>query len=125
MENEIILEKYELVPAVQKLLSEKARFATATCLDLGDQYEILYHFEPQESVVPVKTLRVRIPKGEILPSISGIYACAVMAENEMIDDFNIQINGLVMDFHRKLMLSKESKVFPLNKTPTLPKEINK
>jgi hypothetical protein len=120
MENEITLDKNELLAAIQKLLNEKARFATATCLDLGDRFEILYHFEPQEAVGPLKTFRVKLQKGENLPSISGIYGCAVIAENEMMGDFNLQINGTVLDFHRKLLLSKESQQFPLSKTPRIP-----
>lgn len=62
MENEILISKDDLVPAVQKMLAEKARFGTATCLDEGDKFEIIYHFEPQDKPEPLKHIRVKIAK---------------------------------------------------------------
>jgi hypothetical protein len=121
MENEILIGLTELVPAVQKKLSEKARFCTATCLDVGDQFELLYHFEPEAAVVPLATLRLKMKKDEDLPSISGIYPCAVIAENEIAGDFKVRITGLPLDFKGTLMHTRESIQFPLTKTPPVPK----
>ncbi len=120
MENEILVDKSELISAVQKMLAEKARFCTATCLDLGDEFEVLYHFEPGESIEPLKHIRVRISKEDTLPSISGIYLCAVLIENEIQDQFDIQISGMALDFQRRFLRAKESPEFSLLKS--LPQE---
>jgi len=121
MENEIVVPKSELISAVQNMLAEKARFCTATCLDLGDEFEVIYHFEPGESVVPLEHIRVRISKEDTLPSISGVYLCAVLIENEIQDQFDIQISGMALDFQRRFLRSKESPEFSLCK-PVFQKE---
>ena len=108
MENEILVEKTGLIPAVQRMLAEKARLGTASCVDLGDKFEIIYHFEPQAKPEPLKHIRVKITKGDTLPSISNMYLCAVLMENEMQDLFNIQVDGLALNFQRRFVRSKES-----------------
>jgi NADPH-dependent glutamate synthase beta subunit-like oxidoreductase len=117
MENEILITKDDLIATVQKMLAEKARFATATCLDEGDKFEIIYHFEPQEKPEPLKHIRVKIAKGDVLPSISGIYLCATLIENELKDLFEIQISGSALDFQSKFMRTRESPDFELIKPP--------
>jgi NADPH-dependent glutamate synthase beta subunit-like oxidoreductase len=108
MENEVLVDKAELIPAVQKMLAEKARLGTASCIDLGDKFEIIYHFEPQESPEPLKHIRVRIAKEDTLPSISNMYLCAALIENEIQELFNVQISGIVLDFQKRFLRSKES-----------------
>jgi hypothetical protein len=124
MENEIIIELKDLIPTIRKMAAEKARLATATCLDLGDKFEVLYHFEPRGAVDPMAHIRVRLAKTEPLPSISGIYACAVLVENEMMDDFNIQVNGISLNLERKMMRASDSPEFLLQKTAITPKQKN-
>jgi NADH:ubiquinone oxidoreductase subunit C len=116
MEDEISVDKSQLISAVQKMLAEKNRFCTATCLDLGDKFEVIYHFEPKESVEPLKHIRVRIPKEDTLPSLSGIYLCAALIENEIQDQFDIQISGMILDFKRRFLRAKESPEFSLLKS---------
>jgi NADPH-dependent glutamate synthase beta subunit-like oxidoreductase len=108
MENEILVENDGLIPAVQKLLDEKARLSTASCIDLGDKFEIIYHFEPQESPEPLTHIRVTIAKEDTLPSISNIYLCAVLIENEIQELFNVHISGIALDFQKRFLRSKES-----------------
>jgi NADPH-dependent glutamate synthase beta subunit-like oxidoreductase len=108
MENEVLVDKAELIPAVQKMLAEKARLGTASCIDLGDKFEIIYHFEPQESSEPLKHIRVRIAKEDTLPSISNMYLCAALIENEIQELFNVQISGIALDFQKRFLRSKES-----------------
>lgn len=121
MENETILNKDELLKAVQKMRDMNARFATATCLDMGSTFEIIYTFEPLDSVFPLTNLRVLMSKTDTLPSISGIYSAAVIVENEIKGDFDIQISGLPLDFQGTLMHTKDSIQFPLTKAPPAPK----
>jgi NADPH-dependent glutamate synthase beta subunit-like oxidoreductase len=108
MENEILVEKADLIPAVEKLLDEKARLSTASCIDLGDKFEIIYHFEPQESPEPLTHIRVTIAKEDTLPSISNIYLCAALIENEIQELFNVQISDIALDFQKRFLRSKES-----------------
>jgi NADPH-dependent glutamate synthase beta subunit-like oxidoreductase len=121
MENEVLVEKAELIPTVQKMLAEKARLSTASCIDLGDKFEIIYHFEPRESPEPLKHIRVRIAKEDTLPSISNIYLCAALIENEIQELFNVQISGIVLDFQKRFIRAKESPEAELLKpTPYAP-----
>jgi NADPH-dependent glutamate synthase beta subunit-like oxidoreductase len=122
MENEILVDKAELIPAVQKMLAEKARLGTASCVDLGDKFEIIYHFEPQESAGPLKHIRIKIAKDDTLPSISSMYLCAALIENEIQEHFNVQISGIALDFQKRFLRSKESpEVALLKPTPYMPK----
>lgn len=115
MENEILIDKADLIPTVQKLLAEKARLGTASCIDLGDKFEIIYHFEPQDRPEPLKHVRVRIAKNDTLPSISNLYLCAALIENEIKELFNVQITGIALDFQKRFLRSKESPEAPLLK----------
>jgi hypothetical protein len=56
----------------------------------------------------VKHIRVNIGKEETLPSISSIYLCAALVENEMQDQFNIKVDGLAIDFQKRFIRGKES-----------------
>jgi len=115
MKNEISIDKDQLISEVQKMLTDGARFCTATCIDLGDKFEVIYHFEPRESIEPMKHIRLRILKEDTLPSISVIYLCAALTENEIQEQFDIKISGLALDFQRRFIRSKESPEFSLLK----------
>lgn len=108
MENEILVDKAQLIPAAQKMLAEKARLSTASCVDLGDKFEVIYHFEPRESLEPLTHIRVKIAKGDSLPSISNLYLCAALIENEIQELFNVQISGIALDFQKRFLRAKES-----------------
>jgi NADPH-dependent glutamate synthase beta subunit-like oxidoreductase len=108
MENEILITKDALVAEAQKMMDERARFSTASCVDLGDKFEIIYHFEPREYPEPLKNIRVKISKNDTLPSISNVYLCAALIENEIQELFNVQISGIVLDFQKRFLRGKES-----------------
>ena len=108
LQNEVIVSKAGLVSEVQGMRAQKARFATATCLDLGNSFEVIYHFEFEDSARFAKHIKVNIGKEETLPSISNVYFCAALIENEMRDHFNIQIDGLAIDFNKRFLRGKES-----------------
>jgi hypothetical protein len=108
LQNEVIVNKTELLSEAQAMRAQKARFATATCLDLGDHFEVIYHFEFEDSAGFVKHIKVNMGKEETLPSMSGIYLCAALVENEMQDQFNIKISGLAIDFQKRFIRGKES-----------------
>ena len=115
MENEIIVDKAQLIPEVQELAAQKARFDTATCLDMGDHLEVIYHFELQDSVEFAPHIRVSVGKDETLPSISSIYLCASLIENEIKEHFRIKISDIAIDFKGRFLRAKESPEFALMK----------
>lgn len=102
---EIVLSKAEFFQKIYQLASAKARFITITCRDLGEGFELIYHFEENLKVVNV---RVRIGKEESLPSITSIYPCAFLAENEVKDMFNLKIEGLTPDLGGRLLKTAEA-----------------
>ncbi|HXZ95125.1 MAG TPA: NADH-quinone oxidoreductase subunit C, partial [Dehalococcoidia bacterium] len=108
LQNEVIVSKADLVSEVQGMRAQKARFATATCLDLVNSFEVIYHFEFEDNAGFAKHIKVNIGKEETLPSISNVYFCAALIENEMRDHFNIQMDGLAIDFNKRFLRGKES-----------------
>jgi len=114
MENEITVSKAELITEVQKMLAQKAMFGTATCLDLDERFEIIYHFELEQGL-KMRHIRVSLAKDDTLPSISNVYMCAALIENEMQEMFDIKISGIALDFKKGMLLAKESPKTPLMK----------
>jgi hypothetical protein len=116
MENESRITRADLLPVIQGLAAQKVRFCTATCLDLGRHFEIIYHFE----TAPGQKLthyRLPLPKGEPLPSISSVYLAAALIENEIQELFGIVVEGLAIDFSRGMISAKEGPRSYLVKPP--------
>ncbi|MCX7846907.1 MAG: NADH-quinone oxidoreductase subunit C [bacterium] len=90
------------------------RFITLTCVDGGATWELLYHFDRNYELSHV---RVRVPKGAVVPSISGIYACAALVENEVQDLFGVTFEGLTVNYERRFMLAVEAPLAPMVRTP--------
>ncbi len=102
----------DLLKRVQELCDQDSRFVTATCLDLGDRFEVLYHFDKG---LELKHLRVLVGKDEEVPSLSGIYLCAFLVENEMRELFGINIAGIALDYKGRLLLTEECPKRPMLK----------
>ena len=115
LEKEVVVDKAELIPEVQNLLAQKARYCSSTCLDLGDKFEIIHHFQFEDSVEFSRHIKVSIAKEDTLPSISNIYLAATLCENEIQDHFNIKISVLAIDFKKRFLRAKESPEFMLTK----------
>ncbi len=93
------------------------RFVTMTCVDLGDAFDVLYHFDKNYEL---STLRLRLPKGETLPSVSGLVFAAVLVENEIKDLFGIAVTGLAIDYQGHFILADGAPTAPLLKNPPPP-----
>ena len=52
-----------------------------------------------------------------VPSISPIYGCAFLYENEMHDLFNIKVEGMTVDFHGNLYNTTVKFAFGETKAP--------
>ena len=102
----------QLHDAVWALKKQGNRFVTMTCCDLGDAHDLLYHFDKNYQLAH---LRVRVPRGTVLPSISDVFFAAVLVENEIKDMFGVPFSGLAIDYQGRFMLSEDAPQTPLNK----------
>ena len=67
---------------------------------LGELVELNYSFDRDMAFLNV---RVQIPETALrLPSVSGVYWCAFLYENEIHDLFGVAFEGLVLDFKGSL-----------------------
>ena len=115
MDNTVRTDKAGLIPEVQKMLDQNARLGAISAVDLGDKFDVIYHFE-----VPLDFahIRVEVDKNDVLPSISGIYLAAVTSENEVREQLGVKIEDIALDYHWRFLLGEESPTVPL----TLPVE---
>jgi ech hydrogenase subunit D len=99
------------MPALaRKMKSLGHRLVTMTCLEAdpeesGDGFEIIYHFDRH---LALTHYRVFVPRNEPCPSISGVYFCAFLVENEIIDQYGVRFTDLVLDFGGTLYLEEEA-----------------
>ncbi|WP_043774551.1 NADH-quinone oxidoreductase subunit C [Desulfomicrobium escambiense] len=107
------LEKSQLASEVQSLKNKGYRFVTMSCVDLGDSFDLLYHFDLD---LKLTHLRLNVAKADrVVPSISGIYFAALIIENETQDHFGITFEGIALDFGGHFYLEEEVKKFPFCK----------
>ena len=107
------LVKGQLSSEVLALKNKGYRFVTMTCVDLGDSFDLLYHFDLD---LKLTHLRLNVAKADrVVPSISGIYFAALIIENETQDHFGITFEGLALDFGGHFYLEEEVKKFPFCK----------
>ncbi len=89
------------------------RLLTLSCVDLGQAgFDILYHFDKD---LRLEHYRLTVPRGRTVPSISGVYFCALLVENEIRDQFGVCFDGLVLDFGGTLFLEREVRTSPFCK----------
>lgn len=103
-----------LLDEVQRLADDGCRLVSITGLDAGETWELLYHFARDYDLFH---LRVRLPKDRELPSISRIYFCAFVPENELQDLFGIRAACSVIDYGGHFLLSHDAPPHPLAKEP--------
>ena len=86
----------EIETETQNMLNSGYRFMTATCVDnADDSCDIFYHFAKN---MTYQNYRIKVKKNEVVPSISKIFFCAVLVENEIKELFGINIKDLAIDF---------------------------
>jgi ech hydrogenase subunit D len=82
---------------IQALRERGHRLVQIGATRLPERVEVTYSLDLAGQLT---NLRVHLdPIEPKLPSISSIYACAVLYENEMHDLFKIKVEGLALDFH--------------------------
>ena len=82
------------------------RLVTLSVVNLGDgNLDIIYHYDKH---LEMRHYRLTVPIGVTVPSISDIYFCAMLIENESRDHYGITWDGLVIDFQGCLYLEKDT-----------------
>jgi ech hydrogenase subunit D len=72
----------------------------------------LYHFDKD---MELQNLRIKAERGEEVQSISKIYLCAVLVENEMKELFGLNIMGMSIDYGGHMLLTPEALKNPQSK----------
>jgi ech hydrogenase subunit D len=101
-----------LLSQVSMKQQQGCRFVTMTCLCAGDGHDVLYHFDKDYQL---SSLRLHVAAGQDVPSITGLFLAAVLAENEIKDMFGLSIQGLAIDFKGRLLLTDDAPKTPLDK----------
>ena len=85
-----------LVDKVRILRDGGYRLVQVSANRLSEHIEITYSFDFKGKLA---NLRLHLPSAEPrLPSISSVYGCVVLYENEIHDLFNIKVEGMAVDF---------------------------
>lgn len=107
------ISKDQLLSEAQKMSSQGYRLVTSTCVDLGEgNLDVLYHFDKG---TVLNNLRIKAKRGEEVPSISSVYLCAVLIENEMKELFGLNIQGMAIDYGGRFLLTPEELKNPQSK----------
>ena len=115
IDNLVEITKEQLLGEIQNMRYENYRFVTATCIDTGDGYlEVIYHFDREYEMMNFK---VRVRQDNELPSISRIFSCANMVENEMKELFGLNITNMLFDYEGHFLLSEGAPITPMAKQP--------
>ena len=86
-----------LLDRTRSMREQGCRLVQICATRLPDQIELTYSFDLQCQLI---SLRVTIPGADPrVPSISSVFWCAFLYENEIHDLFNIQVDGMSVDFH--------------------------
>ena len=85
-----------LLEKVRAKKAQNCRLVQISATQLPGQIELTYSFDLNSQLT---NLRLSLP-GEAphLPSISSIYLCAILYENEIHDLFGVQVAGMAIDF---------------------------
>jgi ech hydrogenase subunit D len=100
----------ELLKAVEGLKKDGYRFVTLECTKKDDGHDFIYLFDKDYKL---KNLRYFVKPGEKPKSISGIFLCGLLIENEYQDLFGLTFDGLAIDYKGHLYLTPNSPKAPL------------
>jgi ech hydrogenase subunit D len=113
IENLVEITKEQLLDIAQKMVYDGYRFVTATCVDLSNgKYDVLYHFGKD---LELMNYRITIEKGEEIPSISKIYLCSLLVENEMKELFGLNVTNIAIDYGGHMLLSDDAPDSPMSR----------
>jgi ech hydrogenase subunit D len=104
-----------LLEKVGEMRKQGYRLVQIGATRLPEHVELTYSFDLD---LRLANLRLQVPAAEArVPSISSIYWCAFLYENEMHDLFNVQVDGMAVDFHGHLYETTVKFPFGSTKAP--------
>ena len=107
-----------LLDKVGALRTQGYRLVQIGATRLPESVEMTYSFDRDYRLT---NLRLQVPATEArIPSISSIYWCAFLYENELHDLFNVQVDGMAVDFHGHLYETSVKFPFGSTKAPVVP-----
>lgn len=112
LENETTIGVEALVAEAERLRQQGARLVTATGLDEGDHFDVIYHFALETKL---QHLRLSVAKADAVPSISGVFPGAFLIENEMKELLGVRVTGISVDYGGRLFLVEGGPERPLAK----------
>ncbi len=105
-----------LVARAGQLRREGCRLVQIGATRFPEQVELTYSFDLEGQL---RNLRLVLPSAEArVPSISSAFWAAFLYENEIHDLFNVQVDGLAVDFHGALYRTTINFPFGSTKVPT-------
>jgi ech hydrogenase subunit D len=105
-----------LLDRVKFQRQQGCRLVQISATRLPEQIELTYSFDLDRHLT---NLRLCVPALDArVPSISSIYWCAFLYENEIHDLFNLQVDGMAVDFHGTLYKTAIPYPFGSTKAPT-------
>jgi ech hydrogenase subunit D len=109
-----------LLNETQRLADAKYRFVTMSQTVLDERtLRLYYHFDENMTMsdlrgtcaidgrAPMVHLRMDVDKDTLIPSISSIFFCALLIENETQDQFGVRFDGLPLDYQGAMYLEGE------------------
>lgn len=112
IENIVEINPDQLLNEVRTLKDQGYRLVTTSCVDMGTEFMIYYHFDKDYEM---KHLKLVNSKQNEVPSISNIYFSGALAENEMKDLFGIKITDMALDYGGNFMISDDAGEAPFAK----------
>jgi len=102
----------EMHKPIKEYYEDGYRLVTATCVDEGEDFRLIYSFDKEMTMI---NLEVSIPREKPIPSISDIYACAFLVENEMQELFGLKIDNIALDLGGKMYMAGGVKEAPMSR----------
>ncbi len=98
--NEIrVTSREDFFPAVVKMHAENWRLVQICAVSVEGGYEMSYSFCKDYYMV---TLRLNLEENQSIASITSIYSCAFLQENEAAELFGVKIENMNLDYKSKL-----------------------
>ncbi len=99
----------ELLERAKEMQAQGQRLVQICCTTLSETLELQYSFDLDFAYT---SFRITLPKeGGAVPSISSIFLCAFLYENEIHDLFGVKITGIAVDFQGKFYRTATPRAF--------------
>lgn len=108
--NKITSTMEEMLGLIKQYYDDDYRLITATCIDEGETFRLIYSFDKELSMI---NLEVSTLRDKSIPSISDIYACAFLVENEMQELFGLKIDNIALDLGGTMYMAGGVKEAPM------------